>query len=78
MSSVSLADIASWIEMLDVRCSRCDRKGRLNVTRLIDREGGETKLVDLRRTLAGYCDKADALDYERCDVFFPQLKSESR
>ena len=74
MSSLSLVDIATSIDMLEVRCSRCDRKGRLSVARLIDQHGGDTKLVDLRRQLVGNCDKASALDYERCDIFFPQLR----
>jgi len=73
MTSVSLADIASSIDMLEVRCSRCDRKGRLSVTRLIDQHGGTMKLLDLRRHLVGDCDKANGMDFERCDIFFPQL-----
>jgi len=74
MASLSLTDIAPRIDMLEVRCSRCDRKGRLSVTRLIDQHGGETQLPDLRRHLVGDCDKANAMEYERCDIFFPQLR----
>ena len=74
MPSLSLAEIATSIDMFDVRCSRCDRQGRLNVARLIDLPGGETQLPDLRRLLSSDCDTANAMDYERCDIFFPQLR----
>ena len=72
-TSVSLADIASHFATLEMRCTRCDRQGRLNVSRLIDRYGEAMRLPDLRTALVQGCDHANAHDYDRCDVLFPQL-----
>ena len=72
-TSVSLANIATRIDMLEIRCSRCDREGRLRVSRLIEQYGGLMRLPDLRTALVKGCDHAGGHDYDRCDVFFPQL-----
>ena len=72
-TSVSLADIAARIDMLEIRCSRCDRKDRYHVSRLIEQRGGSMLLPDLRMELVQGCDHANGRDYDRCDVFFPQL-----
>ena len=72
-TSVSLADIAARIDMLEIRCSRCDRIGRRRVSRLIKQYGGAMLLPDLRTELAQGCDHAGGHDYDRCDVFYSQL-----
>ena len=72
-TSVSLADIATRIDMLEMRCTRCEREGRLRVSRLIDQYGDTMRLPDLRTALVQDCDHANGHDYDRCDVFFPQL-----
>ncbi len=72
-TSVSLADIATRIDMLEIRCSRCDRAGRRRDSKLIEQHGGSMRLPDLRMDLVQGCDHANGHDYDRCDVFFPQL-----
>ena len=72
-TSVTLADIAARIDMLEIRCGRCDRIGRRRVSRLIEQHGGSMRLPDLRTVLVKGCDHAGGHDYDRCDVFFPQL-----
>ena len=72
-TNVTLADIATRIDMLEIRCSRCDRIGRRRVSRLIERHGGSKYLPDLRMELAQGCDHANGHDFDRCDVFYPQL-----
>jgi hypothetical protein len=37
--AVTLGDIAGKLQMLDVACSRCERRGRLSVAKLIERHG---------------------------------------
>jgi hypothetical protein len=37
--AVTLGDITGKLQMLDVACSRCERRGRLSVTKLIERHG---------------------------------------
>ena len=72
-TSVSLADIATRIDMLEIRCSRCDREGRLRVYRLIEQYGGLMRIPDLRTALVKGCDHAGGHGSGRCDVFYPQL-----
>ena len=75
MTSRSLADIAAHLDLLEVRCSRCDRHGVLSIARLIDQHGAATKLPDLRQHFVGDCEKADSPEFERCDIYFPQLRA---
>jgi len=71
--SVTLGDLIDRIAMLEVACSRCERRGRLQVDRLIERHG-DMELPELGRILAGDCRKTAAVSIsDRCDVFFPKL-----
>ena len=72
-TSVSLANIAARINMLEIRCGRCDRVGRRRVSRLIEQHGGSMRLPDLRTALVKGCDHAGGYGSGRCDVFYPQL-----
>jgi len=73
--SVTLGDLIDRIAMLEVACSRCERRGRLQVDRLIERHG-DMELPELGRVLARDCRKAAAVSIsDRCDVFFPKLGS---
>ena len=73
--SVTLGDLIDRIAMLEVACSRCQRRGRLQVDRLIERHG-DMELPELGRVLAGDCRKAAAVSIsDRCDTFFPKLGS---
>ena len=76
-TSVTLADIATRIDLLEMRCSRCDRVGRHRVSRLIEQHGGAMLLPDLRMKLVQGCDHANGHDFDRCDVFYPQLATSS-
>jgi hypothetical protein len=53
--AVTLGEIAGRLPMLEVACSCCERRGRLNVAKLIERHGPDTRLPDLRVILAGDC-----------------------
>jgi len=44
-----------------------------NISRLIEQHGGSMRLPDLRMELAQGCGHAGGHDFDRCDVFFPQL-----
>jgi len=55
------------MSMIEVRCSKCDGKGRLSVAKLIQVSGPDKRLPDLGQTLmmadcpkatAGACDAA--------------------
>jgi hypothetical protein len=71
--SVTLGDLVDRIAMMEVACSRCERRGRLQVDRLLA-QYGDIELPELGRVLAGDCPKAVAVSIsDRCDVFFPRL-----
>src|SRR3954447_17184974 len=73
-SVVTLENLVGRVERLEVRCSRCERRGRLRLTRLIADHGAGTGLPDLAVRLAAGCPKIQAPDLgERCWVHFPQL-----
>ena len=73
--SVTLGDLVGRIAMLEIMCSRCERRGRLQVDRLIE-QYGDAELPELRLILAGDCPKAAVVSIsDQCDIFFPQLSA---
>ena len=59
--------------MLEVACSRCERRSRLQVDLLVA-QYGDAELPELRLILAGDCPKREAVAVgERCSIFYPQL-----
>ncbi len=51
--SLSLDDISKRFHMLEVRCGKCTRSGRLRIDKLIDEYGRDMSLPDLRKHLVG-------------------------
>ena len=72
-TSVSLADIATRIDVLEIRCSRCDRTGRRHVSKLIEQHGGSMRLPDLRMKMVQGCDHADGHDYDTGELITSAL-----
>ena len=73
--SLSLDDVSRRFRMLEVRCGKCTRHGRLRIDKLIDEHGRELSLPDLRIILAGDCEhKTAARRKDQCQVFYPQLR----
>ena len=70
----ALSDLRPDVRHLDVACSRCDRRGRLTVARLI---GDRAEGASLRHAVAGInadCPQRDAYSpMERCDIYMPGL-----
>ena len=55
---------------LAIGCEPCDRRGRYNVARLIERHGGEVRMPDFLQTLSD-CPKARSLSiYDRCKAVY--------
>jgi hypothetical protein len=72
--AVTLGDLVGRIERLEIRCTRCDRSGRLTVARLIANHGADMGMPDLAVLLAANCPRANATSPgDRCFVVFPQL-----
>ena len=73
--SLALDDVAKRFDMLEVRCGKCPRSGRLNINKLIDEHGRAMSLPDLRKVLSDDCEHKDTVwRKDRCQVFYPQLR----
>jgi hypothetical protein len=73
--SVQLGDLASKIAMLEIACSRCERRGQLSVAQLIAQHGAAMGLPELRYILPSDCTRAEAASVSaQCDVYYPQLR----
>ena len=70
--SVSLGDVATRATHIEVACSRCERRGRYRLSRLVARFGEHFAMTDLGSELAD-CPRRNASMIERCDVYFPGL-----
>jgi hypothetical protein len=58
---------------LTIRCSRCDRYGRVRLAKLIEEHGADMPGPELAVLLANGCPKENVPWGERCWVYFPQL-----
>ena len=68
------ADIEGKLDMLRVECTRCSRKGRYHVHKLIEKYGRRGHMMKWRNQLNGDCPKRDAPQLqERCDLLCPDL-----
>ena len=56
--SIALGELQGKLTMLDVACHRCERRGRVGLSRLIEEHGADTGLSDLWTKLAGDCPNA--------------------
>ena len=70
---LTLAQIADLSPVVEVRCSKCDRRSRYRMSNLIERYGADFAGPDLRDKLSADCEKHDAAEYERCDLYFPDM-----
>lgn len=70
---ITLAEIAQHTTMLQVRCGRCPRAGRLSLTRLIALHGPHATIGAVATSLTAACPNRNGSTYQRCDVFCPEL-----
>lgn len=72
IGSIALQDVAERATELEVVCSRCDRRGKYQTARLVEKLGPDFPMTELGQRLAN-CPKKTAPVYERCDIYFPGL-----
>jgi hypothetical protein len=53
--SLTFADLIGKLDTLDVECSKCERKGRYSVTRLIEQQDRDGKLTDWLAKITADC-----------------------
>ena len=72
---IPLGDVAACgATMIDIRCGRCDRHGRLSVNRLLAEWGPDASLRDIMHEQIGSCPhRNDTQLYTRCDPYCPTL-----
>jgi hypothetical protein len=70
---LTFGDIEGKLDVLRVECSKCPRKGRYSVARLIEKYGRRANMMKWKEQLNGDCPKRDARLYERCDLICPDL-----
>jgi hypothetical protein len=67
-------DIEGKLAVLRVECTKCARKGRNHVQRLIEVYGRKGNMSKWLSDLKGDCPKRDAHSlHERCDLVCPDL-----
>jgi hypothetical protein len=60
--------------VLRVACTRCDRKGRYSVAKLIEEYGRKGNMMKWREMLNADCPKRDSTGlHNRCDLKCPDL-----
>lgn len=72
--SITLAELQGKIDLLEIKCHRCERHGRVSLSRLIEEYGADRGLPDLWEALAGDCEHARSSSVQnRCAIYYPQL-----
>jgi hypothetical protein len=73
-NAITVGQVAQRARMLDVRCSRCERAGRLSTARLLLEYGAEVPIWQTWVNLNADCPKRDAQGPgERCSLDAPAL-----
>jgi hypothetical protein len=44
--SITLGELVGKLDLLEIRCHRCERQARVSLARLIDEHGADTGLPD--------------------------------
>jgi hypothetical protein len=66
-------DIEGKLDVLRVECTKCERKGRYSVAKLIAKHGRKGNMMKWKEQLNGDCPKRDARMHDRCDLICPDL-----
>ena len=72
---ITLGDVAErGAEMIEIRCGRCDRSGRLSVARLLGEHGHSAAMGYVLQAQVGDCPNTDSEQIQnRCDPYCPDL-----
>ena len=72
---ITLSDVAErGAAMIEIRCGRCERAGRLSVARLLAEHGPNASMGVVMRAQVGDCPNRESTQIqERCDPYCPDL-----
>jgi hypothetical protein len=72
--AIIFSDLVGKLDVLAVECSKCERRGRYAVRRLIEQHGPGGKIVDWLDTLTADCPrKIKSSISDRCAALCPDL-----
>jgi len=66
-------DIEGKLDMLRVECTKCARKGRYHVHKLIEKYGRKANMMKWKEQLNGDCPRRDPRLHDCCDLVCPDL-----
>src|SRR4051794_13905191 len=73
-NAITLGNVAAKFTMLEIAYRRCERRGWLQVDRLIEQHGADMGLPELGDILRSNCPKRESVSTsERCSLYYPQL-----
>lgn len=70
--SVTLGQVAELTSHVEVACSRCERRGRYRLSKLVTSLGEDFAMTDLALQLVD-CPRMNEPVHKGCDVYFPGL-----
>ncbi|MEX3635938.1 hypothetical protein [Paraburkholderia sp. BR14320] len=71
--SVTLGQVAARATHLEVACTRCERRGRYRLTKLVATLGEDFPMTDLGSEITDCPRRNETSANVRCDVYFPDL-----
>jgi hypothetical protein len=73
--SLTVGDLVEKnLDYLEVTCTKCPRRGRYSVARLLERHGADAKLTDWKSDITADCPRAKAAKYsDWCGANTPGL-----
>jgi hypothetical protein len=64
--AITFGDLVGKLDVLEVACDKCGRKGRYAVARLIEQRGPDGKIVDLLSELRSDCPSIRPATWATC------------
>ena len=72
--AIIFSDLIGKLDVLRVRCDKCGRDGRYDLSRLIDKRGRDGKVIDWLDELTADCPKKQARNMnDPCGARCPEL-----
>jgi hypothetical protein len=72
--AIIFRDLVGKLDVLNVECAKCGRRGRYHLDRLIERYGIEAKLFDWTDEITADCPRKQALNLnDMCGARCPDL-----
>jgi hypothetical protein len=72
--AITFGDLVGKLDVLNVACDKCGRKGRYMLARLIEQRGADAKAVDLLTEVTADCPKKHAANMgDQCVGRCPDL-----